>query len=245
MSSMVCKESCDGCSECHTTPNPYDKQLHAVWHDPTEYNVIKHGPPYLKLGSDQKASVAALVRAPLVQKALAKQAAYYDTLPVAGEALRPLSWLLAAMRALTLSHQTHHWQTMGGHFYGDHLLFKRLYEESLPFIDDVAERAVGAGSSELVDARQQIDIIRKILDLVPQNTTELGRADQAVAVSLFGETLLLGFLADVIKRLKATGSLTPGINNLLEGVADKHEQFVYLLKQRSTQTPAAYSYDRG
>jgi DNA-binding ferritin-like protein len=32
------------------------------------------------------------------------------------------------LRALSMLHHTHHWQTQGPHFMGDHLLYQRLYE---------------------------------------------------------------------------------------------------------------------
>ena len=39
-----------------------------------------------------------------------------------------LGIFLDLLRALSLLHHTHHWQTMGSQFYGDHLLYQRLYD---------------------------------------------------------------------------------------------------------------------
>jgi hypothetical protein len=41
--------------------------------------------------------------------------------------------------------------------------------------------------------------------------------------------------------LEQKGQLSNGTDNLLQGVADKHEEFVYLLKQRCL---TKVSYDR-
>lgn len=249
------KESCGGCPKCQPVANPYDEQVKVVWHDPTEYNMTQHGPPYLrdklastKLPDNERVVVRAHLAEPKVQEFLLKQAEALDAFPTDGEPLRPMSWLLAAMRTLAHVHQTHHWQTHAGHFYADHLLFERLYAESQEFIDGVAERTVGSGSIALVDARRQFDNMHKILHMCYASFGEVASPDQMMQASLMGETLFLGFLKKVMEMLEASGSLSHGISNLLEGVADKHEVFVYLLKQRTTtasvKTASAYSYDR-
>lgn len=237
MKRHACGQGC-GCQGGH------EDSTQVVWHDPTAYSLTKHGPPYLKLSSNQKAVVKAHMAHPEVREVLARQAAYYDTLDRTQEPLRPLSWVLASMRTLAFGHQTHHWQTRGGHFYGDHLLFQRLYEDSLPLIDQVAEKAVGTGSINLVEARRQIDNMQKMVHLVcSQFPGTEDPAQQMVLKSLFGETLFLGFLGDVIDVMGRDGTLSHGTSNLLEGVADKHEEFVYLLKQRADQE-SPYTYDR-
>jgi hypothetical protein len=45
----------------------------------------------------------------------------------------------------------------------------------------------------------------------------------------------------VYKLLESKGQLSSGTDNLLQGIADKHEEFVYLLKQRCS---SKVSYDR-
>ena len=58
---------------------------------------------------------------------------------------------LDLLRALSFLHQTHHWQSSGANFMGDHLLYSRLYDTVNGEIDGVGERAVGLGVPELVD----------------------------------------------------------------------------------------------
>lgn len=243
---MRTKHACEGgCQKCQPTPNPYDEGVRVVWHTPTAYDITKHGPPYLKLGSAQKAEVRKVLadQAAQVSDYIDVQAAYYDAFPVDQEPLRPLSWVLACMRALAFLHQTHHWQAKGTNAYGDHLLFMRLYEDSAPLIDQVAEKAVGMGSAKLVDPARQINNVHKILTMAAQSFgAGEGTSEQLVQRSLIGESLFLDFLARMTEKLDAAGQLSHGMSNLLEGVADKHEEFVYLLSQR-TKT-ATYSYDR-
>jgi len=205
-----------------------------VWHTPTEYDPLKHGPPYLpgvtyepvKLSSEERAGVRSLV----------KKAAEVGVHPMPDT---PLVVLLACLQALAMLHQSHHWSTRGSSFYADHLLFERLYNESLESIDQVAERAVGLGQPSAISAYHQVQHINTYLQSFGFATT----ASEMVNVSLNAETAGLAILSNVMASLEAQGHLSHGVSNLLEGVADKHESFVYLLQQRA-QAVFAYAYDR-
>ncbi len=200
-----------------------------VWHTPTEYDPLKHGPPYLpgvayepvKLSSNQKAEVRKLV----------KQASRPFVSENAGS---PLVALLGVLQAVALLHQTHHWSTRGPAYYADHLLFERLYNESLEFIDQVAERAVGQGMPGISATTQASRMLACLEALGPANG-----AQGMVEVSLAAEL----FCLSSVKAVLDGSEVSPGTSNLLEGVADKHESFVYLLQQRS-QGGVGYTYDR-
>lgn len=146
--------------------------------------------------------------------------------------LRPLSGLLANLRAASHVHQTHHWQTHGQEYYADHLLFMRLYDESQATIDQVAERSVGGESAELVDALEQINAMASTVKTAYANTPN-NTPEDMISRSLKVEMMILENIKNVIDTLTSTDSLSPGTSNLLEGAADVHETFVYLLKQRS------------
>lgn len=228
-----------GCS----TQGPYDS-VEVVWHDPTKYDAIKHGPSYLpgrsRLASAQKAEVRAFV----------KQASDAPLPDMAHTS--PLSMALAFMRALAHIHKSHHWQTAGQNFYADHLLFERLYSESLDFIDQVAERAVGIYGPSAVDPFLQASGLQIVVAFVCGHTRgdamptslESSTSELMVARSLKGEVKFLKVLESVIASLTQFEKLSPGTSNLLEGVADKHETFVYLLRQRSQSKQASYTYQR-
>lgn len=204
-------------------PKNHAEQVQAVWFDPTVYDAVRHGPPYLP---ETRAKVAGEVN---VGQMLASYADQYG----------PLGWLaalLGAMRSVALVHQTHHWQTSGQSFYGDHLLFERLYNDSLPFIDQVAERAVGLGTIDLVDPVKQASQIARCVDMCCA-----GYVGSLPSLSLLLEEHLVEAIRLARASLEANGLLTDGTDNLLQGLADKHEEFVYLLKQRAT---ADYSYAR-
>ena len=96
---------------------------HVIWQDPSSYKPLFHGPPYLpgmevqgtKVASKKVASVADTVSEVLVA-------------------------VLVSLRALALLHQTHHWLSDGPEYYADHLLFERLYNETVEEIDAIGER---------------------------------------------------------------------------------------------------------
>jgi len=141
--------------------------------------------------------------------------------------LSPLSDVLAHLRAAAHVHQTHHWQTRGKEYYADHLLFERLYNDGQPFIDQVAERAVGGGSVDLVDGLKQVDKVGEIVHKM------YATAEDMVKRSLAAENMVLEVIKAAINTLSSADDISYGTSNLLEGIYDMHETFVYLLKQRN------------
>jgi DNA-binding ferritin-like protein len=192
-----------------------------IWHTPTEYNPYRDGPPYLPMRPFDRTAADA---APAIHPGPPS----------------PLHLVLAGLQALAALHQTHHWSTRGTAYYADHLMFERLYNDSLEFIDQVAERAVGIGDPAAIFALHQIKHQYQLLEVFGIATTP----DEMVEVSLKAETSFLEMLDQTIANMEVEGSMTHGISNLLEGVADGHEVFVYLLRQRAQTGGGSYSYDR-
>lgn len=142
-----------------------------------------------------------------------------------------LSVLLVHLRFLYTIHQTHHWISKGDSFYGDHLLFQRLYEETQTSIDAVAEKAIGLSSSDNVNitlqASQLVRLVKGygMMSTIPQST-ELSKR------SLVAEKNFIKTTELALQNLKESGMLTTGLDNMLAGILDVHESHVYLLKQR-------------
>lgn len=156
----------------------------------------------------------------------------------------PLGWmsaLLTCLRSASLIHQTHHWQTRGLAFYGDHQLFMRLYEDSQAFIDSVAEKTVGLGNPSLVDPVIQAKHLAYCVSKCYEDAKAEEGPNGMVQISLQKEYYILEAVKVVLHELGEAGILSDGTENLLQGIADKHEEFVYLLKQR---LDASYSYAR-
>lgn len=144
--------------------------------------------------------------------------------------------LITHLRALYMLHQTMHWAATGPQSYGDHLLHQRIYEGIAEEIDAVGER-----------------------DGVPQPWSLIGDADNVAAmvedydrwhrdgrpVAVLAEQELLAYLAIMRNGIKSSAwdsttnstvdritPLSQGLENLLSGIADKHETYLYLLRQR-------------
>ena len=230
----------------------HEESIQACWHDPTMYNHLKHGPPYLpentiKVASKVDERVVKAAVDPLVEKTSA------DALVTLGviishikadfgpAPMSDLAVLLAFLRAENLVHQAHHWQTSGPTFYADHLLFDRLYSDGVSDIDKLAERMVGSGDAILahpvLHAKHVSAIVQSFYDGAPvaPNPSELP------LISLRAVLRVLVVFKMLYKLLEAEGRLSGGTDNLLQGIEDKHEESVYLLKQRSTQRTASYS----
>lgn len=143
-----------------------------------------------------------------------------------------LSVVLVHLRFLYFIHQTHHWVAKGDTYYGDHLLFQRLYEGVAAEIDLIAEKAIGTGCERNVNVQlQTVQLLRLVqgygsTSIVPQ-PAELARR------SLQAERNFLMVMAHVADQMKETGQLSRGVDNLLAGIEDKHEEHIYLLKQRT------------
>lgn len=142
-----------------------------------------------------------------------------------------LSVLLVNLKFLASVHQNHHWTTKGDPFYGDHLLFSRLYDGVTGEIDSIAEKAIGLGSTANVDITLVHNQLCKLIQGYGMTST-IPQPTELAKRSYLAEMNFLKTAAHLVEHMKANGTLTRGLDNLLAGIEDKHEGNVYLLKQR-------------
>ncbi len=141
-----------------------------------------------------------------------------------------LSVLLSATRALAQLHQTHHWQASGDTFYEDHSLFQDLYIGTDEDVDKIAEKLVGFGSVDQVDAVAIASQCFRILnELFKSNSYDL------VETSLKAEQIYLSIVEAVTASIEQQDNLSSGLENMLGDLVDKHEHNIYLLKQKLTK----------
>lgn len=140
-----------------------------------------------------------------------------------------LAALLGATRGLSFVHQQNHWCSKGQNYYGDHLLFMRLYEATDKEIDPLAEKAVGLGTESFVMMTNLMPHTRAFMGFVGD---ELNNPDDGYSSSLKAELLFAAIAEEVFKTLKTQGLLTPGLEQLIGTMMDVHEGHLYLLKQR-------------
>jgi DNA-binding ferritin-like protein len=230
----------DAHQDLWSTKDPYTglhaESIYALWHDPSTYDHMRMGPPYLPDAQVRLAQTTKRTLREEVQK-------YANDSPVAqifstlvgqyqGIVLAELGALVAVLRAAALIHQSHHWQTRGDSFYGDHLLYERLYDDSLDLVDRVAERAVGSGHRLLVQPVIQADQVGSLVKFFCGDIKSDPNPDEYAAISFMTEVYVLSFLGLAYNALEASQLLTNGTDNLLQDVSDKHESFMYLLRQR-------------
>ncbi len=242
-------------SPSFSTKDPYTglhaESIYALWHDPSTYDHMKMGPPYLP-EMKVRTAVARVVTAvdrEAVRNLVRKEAQasaigqIFSTIvrDYQGMPMAELGAFLAVLRAASMVHQTHHWQTRGDTFFSDHKLYEQLYNESQEPIDKIAERAVGLGTHLLVHPVIQAAHVGALVKHFCGDILSNPSADAYALVSLAAEIGVLSCLDEVRASLQNKGQLSTGTDNLLPDIADQHEVFVYLLKQRSI---SKVSYDR-
>jgi DNA-binding ferritin-like protein len=143
-----------------------------------------------------------------------------------------LGLFIDLLRALSMLHHTHHWQAQGSQFYGDHLLYQRLYELADGQIDMVGEKAVGLGSPELVLPRHSLENMRRYIEALEDADVMDAPALKMAKRSLLAEKSFITAGEKMMDQLKSKGLLTRGVEQMLGTILDQHEGLVYLLKQR-------------
>jgi len=138
---------------------------------------------------------------------------------------------LALMKALQAYYQHSHWISKGEPYYGDHLLFERLYNSLGEEIDGLAEKMVGLGGDHFVCVKTVMGITAKILSHVPEmDRNTLGYEMVQTAIKL--EKMFLVYTKNLYTKMKEDGSLTLGFDDMLMSLYNEHEGNAYLLGQR-------------
>lgn len=134
--------------------------------------------------------------------------------------------LLAALRALQQLHQTAHWSVHGEPFYGDHLLYQRLYEEMDAEFDTLAEKIVAYFDETSVNFLDQLDKMRKFAAKWEAAT------DCYVERTLVAERHLQDLIKDSYEVVSDYGEMSLGLDDYLMALANDHETNIYLIQQK-------------
>ena len=132
---------------------------------------------------------------------------------------------VASLRAIYLIHQHNHWTTKGVNFYGNHLLFERIYNGVIGDADEAAEKMIGVFGENGVDFDSQNEYISKVL-------SKYASLDgNPVKMSLSVEKDFLKLSVDFYQFLEEEGVKTLGVDDMIMSIANKHEGNCYLLQQ--------------
>lgn len=132
---------------------------------------------------------------------------------------------VATLKAMALIHQHNHWTTKGVSFYGDHLLFERLYDSTLENLDLAAEKFIGVFGDQCLSYDLQADLLHKV-QLKYSNLE-----GSPVQMSLEIEKDFLKLSKDAYNCFEEEGKLTLGLDDMIMAIASKREEAVYLLQQ--------------
>ena len=137
-----------------------------------------------------------------------------------------LTLVWANLRAEQQLFWTYHWRSKGSSYYGDHLLFQRLYEARTAEIDRVGEVIMAVGGPKWVDPMMSYAAQTSV---VQRAESMKGASDPAKAASVIADTLAKIELAN--EKVSET-KFPLAVNNVLAGIADSHLEALYLIKQR-------------
>lgn len=132
---------------------------------------------------------------------------------------------IATLKAMSLIHQHSHWITKGNDFYGNHLLFERLYDSALENLDLAAEKFIGLMGDACLDYDLQTSLLNKVLS--KYNNLEGSPLEMSLAV----EKEFLKFSKSAYEAFKKTGDMTLGLDDAIMAIASQREESVYLLQQ--------------
>lgn len=142
-----------------------------------------------------------------------------------------LSDLLAFVRAVYEAEHSFHWRTRGPLFYSDHLLFSRIYEGTYGDLDAIAEKLIGlSGQNDAVAPLMQAAKTLEIMQGFQLSDDPKSFAHSALNM----EKALIALVSSTLEVCQS--EMTDGLENFLQGLADKHETHVYLLQQSCCQS---------
>lgn len=135
--------------------------------------------------------------------------------------------LLSYLRALSQMYQHFHWRSSGKNYYGDHLLYERLYGSVNGEIDSVAEKTIGVeNDSDAIGPTSDAELTLKLLS---EFTSDGDKPEDFAAQAIAAEHGLLKLVSG------AMSDASDGVQNLLQSIADTHEGHLYLLQQRTRE----------
>ena len=132
---------------------------------------------------------------------------------------------IAVLKSISLIHQHNHWTNKSKSFYGNHLLFERLYKNTLEDLDLAAEKFIGLFGSECLDYNGQTAYLNFALNKYKDIVKD------PIQMSLTVEQDFVKFCQDSYECFDKEGELTLGLDDMLSSISSRHEEACYLLGQ--------------
>lgn len=140
---------------------------------------------------------------------------------------KAMSKYTAILRGLVIIYHHAHWTAQHESFYGDHLLFDKLYKETTSHMDDAAEKTVGVFGAEHLSMENHIKTAHEFVSDIFRK-----KSSDPAQICLLAEETFLEFSKQLYDMLKENKTMTLGVDDMIMATASDHERHVYLLKQR-------------
>lgn len=157
-------------------------------------------------------------KSPAEKAIMAHEEASVDSLVIC------LRTILCLLRALHWDLHTSHWLTKGAAFYANHGMFSEMYKATEDDYDKVAEKMMGHYEEHII-ALVPAELMRLSYGWLKKIEGIGDLYERALKL----ETILIQLIANC-KEL-CQDIMTPGIENMLDEIADQHEKHIYLIKQ--------------
>jgi len=132
---------------------------------------------------------------------------------------------VAYLFAAATIHQFSHWKCKSPQFYGNHLLFERIYNSAQARLDVAAEKTVGLFRNGSLDENQQMALVKKLVAKYS--------SDNHLANSLSIELACVAIGKETYESLKESKDMTLGLDDMIMAQCSDSETSIYLLKQAS------------
>jgi len=144
------------------------------------------------------------------------------------KSLKIAALFIASLKAIALIHQHNHWTNAGVAFFGNHLMFEKLYNSAQEDLDEAAEKFVGLFGTECLDYQTQTELLAKVLS----KYTEL--AGKPVEQSLTVEKDFIKFCDAAYEGFDSEDTLSLGLDDMIMSIVNSREEACYHLQQTET-----------
>lgn len=146
-----------------------------------------------------------------------------------GTAAELLCGYLAMQRTMVIVFQHAHWKckaNQNNKFYGQHMLFERIYDAANELIDATAEKIIGIFGNDSLDHINQLEIMAGIYKKYNE---------EHLTNSINISKDFLKMAEDVYNRIKEMGDMTLGLDDMIMSQCSDVEGYLYLLQQASPE----------
>lgn len=142
---------------------------------------------------------------------------------------------LAFIIALKDFYQTCHWRSKGKGYYGDHLLFERLYNDVVEEVDQFAEKSVAMSDETSVCPIKIYKYVAEVMKGLEKDKGGIPNNEDLIIMAFESNESFMKATEKFYDILEEKDKLTLGMDDFLTALYSKHEEHYYLLNQRKKE----------